>query len=53
MATFLVLNGFDIAAAADEQEQLILDLAAGRLRREDLAVWLKDHTAKLGPDSAV
>jgi death-on-curing protein len=53
MATFLMLNGYDIAATADEQEQLILDLAAARLRREDLAVWLQDHTAKLGPDSAV
>jgi death-on-curing protein len=53
MATFLMLNGYDIAATADEQEQLILDLAAGRLRREDLAVWLQHHTAKLGPDSAV
>ena len=39
MATFLLLNGFDITATTDEQEALILDLAAGRRRREDLAAW--------------
>jgi hypothetical protein len=51
MATFLVLNGVDIAATTDEQEQLILDVAAGRSRREDLSVWLRSHTTKLDSDS--
>jgi death-on-curing protein len=53
MATFLVLNGFDITATIDEQEQLILDLASGRRRREDVLAWLQNHTKKLGSDSAV
>ena len=30
MATFLMLNGIEIAASTDEQERLILDLAAGQ-----------------------
>jgi death-on-curing protein len=53
MATFLVLNGIDITAPTDEQEALILNLAAGRRHRADLLVWLQNHTVKLGPDSAV
>ncbi len=33
METFLVLNGTEIAAAVDDQERLMLDLAAHRDRR--------------------
>jgi death-on-curing protein len=34
MATFLMLNGIEIAATVDDQERLILDLAAGLYSRE-------------------
>jgi len=53
MATFLLLNGIDIVATTDEQENLILELASGKRQREDLAAWLRDHTERLGTDSAV
>jgi len=53
MAVFLLLNGFDITATIDEQEELIMDLAAGRRRREDVTTWLESHTAKRDRDSAV
>lgn len=53
MATFLMLNGIDIAERTDEQERLILDLAAGTRRREDLLAWLREHTKNLDSDSAV
>ena len=43
METFLVLNGFEIDANVDEQEQIILDVAAGKLRREEFASWLSRH----------
>ena len=43
MATFLLLNGADIAATVDEQEQLMLNLASGRLSRSDLVAWLREH----------
>jgi death-on-curing protein len=33
METFLVLNGTKIAAPVDEEEHLMLDLAAGRISR--------------------
>jgi len=53
MATFLLLNGFDISASTDEQERLILALASGQRGREDLAAWLREHTTTLDADSAV
>ena len=53
MATFLMLNGLEIAATTEEQERLMLELAAGRSDREDVVTWLQAHSQKLGPDSAV
>ena len=35
METFLVLNGYEIVASTDEQERVMLDLAAGRLGRAE------------------
>ena len=43
METLLILNGSDIEASTDEQEQLVLALAAGQLSREDLVAWLRAH----------
>jgi death-on-curing protein len=47
METFLVLNGSEIAATVDEQERLMLDLAAGRTDRGQLADWLRLHVRSL------
>ena len=43
METFLVLNGFQIEAEVEEQETLILRLAAGDLDRQQLVLWLGQH----------
>ena len=43
MATLLILNGVDIVATVDEQEQLMLNLASGRMSRGDLVDWLREH----------
>jgi death-on-curing protein len=43
METFLVLNGSELDAAIDEQERIMLDLAAGRLSRDELIHWLRNH----------
>ena len=40
METFLVLNGFEISAPVDEQERMVLSLAAGQLTRDQLVDWL-------------
>lgn len=43
METFLVLNGFEIDASVDEQEQVVLKVASGKMEREELAEWLRTH----------
>ena len=45
MEVFLVLNGVAIRASVDEQEQVILRLAAGELSRSAFTDWLRDHVA--------
>lgn len=46
METFLVLNGLEINASVDEQEQVVLDLASGELGRDEFAAWLAGHIAE-------
>jgi death-on-curing protein len=43
METFLILNGFEIEASADEQEKIILNLADRKLDREEFTAWLNNH----------
>src|SRR5205807_4305106 len=43
METFLILNGWELAAGVDEQEQVILALAAGTLKREEFTAWVQAH----------
>ena len=50
MATFLLLNGADIDATIDQQEQIILALASGRMNRQEFAEWLNQH-ARTAADS--
>ena len=40
METFLVLNGWELSANVDEQEQIILTLAAGQMTREQFTEWV-------------
>jgi len=46
METFLVLNGFEIDASVDEQEQVILDVASGKMGRQELTEWLRAHVVE-------
>lgn len=43
METFLVLNGSQIEATVEEQEDLILKVAAGKSSREVFTEWLRQH----------
>jgi len=47
METFLLLNGHEIAASTDEQERVILSLAAGRLGRDEFLAWIRAHLTEL------
>jgi len=44
MEVFLILNGLEIHASIDEQESLMLDIAAGQRQRHDLAEWLRERS---------
>jgi death-on-curing protein len=48
MEIFLLLNGFEIEASIDEQEQLILGVASGKVNREVLKDWLDLHIVESG-----
>ncbi|TAF51190.1 MAG: type II toxin-antitoxin system death-on-curing family toxin [Oscillatoriales cyanobacterium] len=37
---FLMLNGYEIEAGVDEQERVILAIAAGEMKREEFTGWL-------------
>jgi death-on-curing protein len=41
MEVFLVLNGFEIAPSVDEQERVVLRVAAGECGREEFTEWLR------------
>ena len=46
METFLILNGFEIHAPVDEQEQIILSVASGTLERAQFLEWLQINVVK-------
>jgi death-on-curing protein len=43
MEVFLVLNGAELDASVDEQEKVMLELAAGNLDREAFVEWIRQH----------
>jgi len=47
MEIFLVLNGFEINATVDEQEKLFLELAGSKMKRDELADWLRSTVVPL------
>jgi death-on-curing protein len=48
METFLVLNGHELKSTTDEQEQVILQLAAGQTKRSDFTDWVRNHLVPMG-----
>ena len=47
MVIFLRLNGLDMEAPMDEQERLILSVAAGEMDRDGFNAWLREHVVSL------
>lgn len=43
MEVFLVLNDYEIRAPVDEQERVILQVAASEIEREEFTAWLRTH----------
>ncbi len=46
---FLLLNGTDLAASKREKLQVFSDLAAGLVTEEQLAKWIREHSAEVEP----
>ena len=46
MEVFLVINGFELNANVDEQEEFILRTAAGDVSREEFLKWVRQHITK-------
>ncbi len=47
MEVFLLLNDHEIEASVDEQERLMLEVAAGAVDRAGLSEWLGKHLKKI------
>jgi death-on-curing protein len=48
LETRLVLNGHELKAEVDDQEQVVLRVAGGTIAREEFTEWIRAHLAKLG-----
>jgi death-on-curing protein len=48
MEVFLLLNGYELQAEVDEQEAVILSIAAGQLERDAFTDWLTNHLIVFG-----
>lgn len=44
METSLVINDYELDPTVDEQESIILQLASGKLSRDDFTDWIREHT---------
>lgn len=44
MYVYLIINGFDITATQQEVEDLIINVAAGKMTNTELANWLRENT---------
>lgn len=49
MEVFLILNGFEINANVEEQEQVILQVASGEITREEFIHWLQSVIIPFNP----
>ena len=47
METFLMFNGYEISSGVDEQTEIVLGVASGRLDRSTFTRWLQDHIVEL------
>lgn len=47
MYVYLIINGFDITASQQEVEDLIINVAAGKMTNVELAQWLRENTIQL------
>ena len=49
LEVFLFLNGYELQADVDEQEQVILQVAANEMDRESFTSWLRTRVVQKAP----
>jgi len=47
LEVFLVLNGYELEASVDEQERIILAVAAGEMSRDEFSAWVEHHVVEM------
>ena len=47
MYVYLIINGFDITATQQEVEDLIIDVAAGKITNTELVQWVRKNTIEI------
>lgn len=47
MYVYLIINGFDITATQQEVEDLIIDVAAGKMTNTELVQWLRKNAIEI------
>jgi death-on-curing protein len=43
LEVFLLLNGYEIAGSVEEQEDIIIGVASGRISRVEFSEWIDQH----------
>ena len=51
MEVFLVMNGHEVRASVDEQEEVLLRVASGAMGRKELVEWIAKHMVKIGEEA--
>ena len=47
MYVYLIINGYDITATQQDVENLIINVAAGRMHTTELSKWLQNNTVEI------
>ena len=47
MESFLMFNGYEISASVDEQVELVLGIASGKIDRDAFTAWVRSHIVEL------
>jgi death-on-curing protein len=47
MEVFLVMNGYEVRARVEEQEEVMRAIVAGKMKREELVAWIEGHMMRM------
>ena len=43
----LVMNGYEVRARVEEQEEVMRAIVAGKMKREELVAWIEGHMMRM------